>query len=112
MTMQMHNEHNIQNQIRIWCGEHNILCFRCNVGRVKTIYGTYFDTGLPEGFPDLIILPGNSRLIFCEVKTLKGKQRDAQKVFQKEVEKRGYKYIIARSINDIIKEIGGDYNGQ
>lgn len=101
-------EHNIQNQIRLWCGQHDILCFRCNVGRVKTVYGTYFDTGLPEGFPDLIILPGNNKIIFCEVKTLKGKQREAQKTFQKEIEKRGYLYIIARSINDIINVIGGN----
>ena len=100
-------EHNIQNEIRVWCGEHDILCFRCNVGRVKTAYGTYFDTGLPEGFPDLIILPGNNKIIFCEVKTLIGKQRSAQISFQKEVEKRGYLYIIARSINDIINVIGG-----
>lgn len=101
-------EHNIQNQIRLWCGQHDILCFRCNVGRVKTAYGTYFDTGLPEGFPDLIILPGNNKIIFCEVKTLKGKQREAQINFQKEIEKRGYLYIIARSINDIINVIGGN----
>lgn len=101
-------EHNIQNQIRIWCGQHDILCFRCNVGRVKTIHGTYFDTGLPEGFPDLILLPGNNKIIFCEVKTLKGKQREAQKTFQKEIEKRGYLYVIARSINDIINVIGGN----
>ena len=27
--------------------------YRVNVGRVKTDKGTYFDTGVPKGFPDL-----------------------------------------------------------
>lgn len=49
-------EHYVQNQIRLWCGQHNYLCFRCNVGRILTANNTYFDTGLPSGFSDLLIL--------------------------------------------------------
>lgn len=101
----MIREHNIQREIMLYCGEHNILCFRCNVGRVKTIDGMWFDTGLPDGFSDLIILPGNERIIFCEVKTAIGKQRDAQKRFEKIVTDRGYKYILCRSLDDFIKKI-------
>lgn len=93
-------EHNIQNEIRLWCGERDILCFRCNVGKVQCIDGTWFDTGLPEGFSDLIILH-NQTIIFCEVKTKYGAQREAQKAFQNLVESRGYKYIIARSTLDV-----------
>lgn len=108
-------EHNIQNEIRIWCGQHNLLCFRCNVGKVKCIDGTWFDTGLPEGFSDLIIL-ANGTVYFCEVKTRIGQQRQEQINFEKSVTEHGYKYFVARSILDVENAIsynktGGGNNG-
>lgn len=98
-------EHNIQNLIRIWCGQHDILCFRCNVGRVRTDTGQWFDTGLPNGFSDLIILY-NKTIYFCEVKTLKGRQREDQINFMNEVRSRGYNYFVARSVEDVCKNLG------
>lgn len=106
-------EHNIQNEIRAWCGEHDIPCFRCNVGKVQCIDGTWFDTGLPAGFSDLIAL-ANRTIYFIEVKTRYGQQRDEQRRFQAMVESRGYTYIVARSIDDVAKilynNVGGDNN--
>ena len=104
--MEWHKEHNIQNQIRLWCSSHDLLCFRCNVGKVKTANGKWFDTGLPEGFSDLIIL-ANHTIYFCECKTLKGKQRADQINFQRIVEEHGYKYFVARSIDDVKEAIYG-----
>lgn len=101
----MSPEHRIQNEIRLWCGEHDVLCFRCNVGRVRTADGKYFDTGLPEGFSDLIIL-FNRTVYFCEVKTRTGRQRDRQIEFQRTVESRGYTYFVARSASDVAKALG------
>lgn len=98
-------EHRVMNEIRLWCGEHDIMCFRCNVGTVRLNTGEYFNTGLPPGFSDLIILPGNERIIFCEVKAEKGKQRPDQIYFENEVKKRGYKYIVSHSLNEFINEI-------
>jgi len=101
--METHNykrEQNIQRSIMLWCGQNDILCFRTNVGRVQTIYGDFFDTGLPEGWPDLIILY-NHTIYFCEVKTRTGAQRNAQKRFQEMITKRGYTYFVARSIDDV-----------
>lgn len=109
-------EHNIQNEIRIWCGEHGYMCFRCNVGRVQCADGTWFDTGLPEGFSDLIIL-ANRTIYFCEVKTRYGQQRKAQIAFQQAVESAGYIYFVARSTLDVERALlynntnGGDDNG-
>ena len=102
----MTREHVIQNQIRLWCGKHDILCFRCNVGRVRLDNGYFFDTGLPEGFPDLIIL-FNKTIYFCEVKTKSGKQRQAQIDFMEEVRRRGYNYFVARSTQDVEKILYG-----
>lgn len=100
-------EKNIQNSIRIWCGEHDILCFRCNVGKWQTIDGKWIDTGLPAGFPDLLILTNDGRTIYCEVKTLKGKQRQDQINFMNQIRSKGHTYIVARSINDIEEAIYG-----
>lgn len=109
-------EHNIQNEIRLWCGQHGLLCFRCNVGKVQCADGTWFDTGLPEGFSDLIIL-ANGTIYFCEVKTRYGQQREAQKRFQAVVTEHGYTYFVARSTIDVERVIlynntGGDANGK
>ena len=98
--MELKREHNIQNAIRLWCGENNILCFRCNVGKVQQADGRWFDTGLPEGFSDLIILH-NKTIYFVEVKTKTGRQRQSQIDFMNLVRNRGYVYIVARSVEDV-----------
>lgn len=109
-------EHNIQNEIRLWCGQNGFMCFRCNVGKVQCIDGTWFDTGLPEGFSDLIVL-ANKTIYFVEVKTKYGEQREAQKRFEEAVTKAGYTYIVARSTLDVSSVIlynntkGGNNNG-
>ena len=94
-------EHKIMNEIRIWCGKNGYLCFRCNVGRVKMESGAWFDTGLPSGFSDLLILGNHGDIYFCEVKAGKGKQRPDQINFQKIVEERGFKYILAYSVEEV-----------
>lgn len=100
--MATHSEHNIQNEIRLFCGQQDIPCFRCNVGKIRLPSGGYFDTGLPPGFSDLIILY-NRTIYFCECKTATGRQREDQIRFQKYIESHGYIYFIARSIDDVKK---------
>ena len=95
-------ESNILKSIRLWCGENNILCFRCNVGGGKLANGGYFNSGLPNGFSDLIVLPGNGFIIFVECKNATGRQREDQIMFQTQVESRGYKYLMPRSLEDFV----------
>ena len=55
-----------------------------------------------RGFPDLTAFtPG---LVFIEVKSSTGKMSEAQKDFQELCEKAGIKYILARSVDDVIGE--------
>jgi len=54
-----------------------------------------------KGVPDVLVLAFHT-IIFIECKTTKGVQSQAQKEFQKEVESRGYTYILARSVDDVI----------
>lgn len=54
-----------------------------------------------RGVPDILVLAFGT-IVFVECKTDVGKQSESQKDFQKEVESRGYKYILARSVDDVI----------
>ena len=101
----MPSEHAIQNAIRIWCGKHDYLAFRCNVGRVITADGKVFDTGLPNGFSDLLVLGNHGDIYFVECKSAKGKQRQDQESFEKTITARGFKYILAHSLEEFIKKI-------
>lgn len=58
--------------------------------------------GVLAGVSDLLLLyPNNSYHGLCiEMKSEKGRQQDTQKLFQREVEAVGYKYIICRSFDD------------
>ena len=63
--------------------------------------------GALAGVADLILLiPKNGYASLCiEMKTPDGIQRDSQKLWQKEVEAVGNKYVICRSLDDFIREI-------
>ena len=49
----MKSEHEIQKEIQVALSQHKCTVFRANVGKVQTIDGRWFDTGLPQGHPDL-----------------------------------------------------------
>ena len=100
-----HSEHEIMNQIQLWCGTHNLLCFRANVGGVLTHDGRYFQTGLPKGFPDLFIIANKNHLYFVETKTLKGRQRTEQIAFERMCMQREIPYKICRSLSDFVEWI-------
>ena len=95
-------EHRIMNEIRAWCGEHDILCFRANVGGRPTADGGWFSTGLPTGFPDLMCLCQGGRIVFVECKAPRGRLRPDQITFKRAVEARGFEYVVARSVDDIL----------
>ena len=67
---------------------------------MKLSNGMYFDTGLPSGFPDLLILH-NGITYYTEVKTPTGKQRSDQLNFQRLLEERGFIYTVVRSVDDV-----------
>ena len=69
-------EHDIQNEIRIWCGEHNLLAIRINVGTFRDLYSErVIRTGPPNGWPDLQIFDNKGHIIFCECKAKYGRLR-------------------------------------
>ena len=91
-------ETEIQNAIRVVLSEIGIVK-RNNVGTFYTFDGRPIAIGIP-GEADLTLFQNGGKTVFIEVKTPKGKQNKWQKHFQNVVERRGYEYIIMRSVDD------------
>lgn len=64
--------------------------------------------GVVAGVADLLLFVarGGYHGLHIEMKTEKGRQSDAQKAWQSLVEAQGYKYIICRSVEEFVKEVG------
>ena len=59
----------IQNYIRVAVSLDDCTVFRTNVGKVRTDTGRYFDTGLPQGHPDLYVFKhSNGKVFYLEIK--------------------------------------------
>ena len=68
------------------------------------------DEGVLAGVSDLILLKSNQHYgaLLIETKTKKGTQRESQKEWESKITADGYKYVVVRSLDDIIKEVN-DY---
>ena len=96
-------EQDIQNSIRLALNDYAVI-FRGNVGRVRMADGRFFDTGLPPGFCDLFgYRKSDGKMIFIEVKTKKGRLRDAQKHFIETMKQYPVIVGVARSAAEAIQ---------
>lgn len=80
-----------------------------NGGRRDAITGSILkDEGVTKGVADLNLDIPNIHYhgLRIEIKTKKGTQSEAQKEFQRQVEARGYKYILCRSFDEFRREVG------
>ena len=99
-------EHDIQNEIRAWCGEHNLLAIRINVGLFRDLYSErIINSGPPKGWPDLQILDNDGRIIFCECKARYGRLREDQKKVHAVLRSRGFKVLVPHSFEEFVKEM-------
>lgn len=86
--------------------KHHCTVFRSNVGKVKTIDGRWFKTGLPNGFPDLCgYRKQDNQMFFIEVKNAHGKPRQDQIRFHQFLMQHHVIHGIARSVDDALKII-------
>lgn len=126
-------EADIQNQIRLTISQQNLgVSFRTNVGQAWTgdnvihnsdksvtiINARPFQTGLPKGFSDLLVISPTiitpemigqliARAGFLEIKTKTGRVRPEQVNFIEQMQKLGASAGIARSIDDAIQILKG-----
>ena len=103
----MNTETDIMNQIRLAVSAAGHMVFRGNVGKVRTVDGRWFSTGLPDGFSDLFgFRKTDAKMFFIEVKTPTGKLRKDQISFLKAMHERGAIVGVARSTEDALQILG------
>lgn len=102
-------------QIQLALTKRGCRAFRANVGqgwtgRAMTLSdGTVvikgarrFSTGLPEGFPDLLVIAPGGRVVFMEVKTESGRVSAAQEHMHEFLTGFGQHVCVVRSVEDAI----------
>lgn len=99
-------EQALDKSIMLWCGEHNWLCFHINVGGGKMANGGYFKTGVPIGWPDLLILTNKGQVIFCETKIYPRKPTQQQINLINNLKTRGFTAFVAYTLEEFINEVG------
>lgn len=97
------SEKEIQQAILTLLAYKKIFHYRNNSGAFKTQTGHFYRFGT-KGSPDIICVVGG-RYVGIEVKNARGRQNEAQVAFQEALEQAGGKYILARSPEDIIKQL-------
>lgn len=97
------NEHKLQVAIVRFLRLNRFFVFAVpNGGNRDAKTGAYLkDEGVMAGVSDLIIMH-DGRIVFVEVKTDTGRQRPTQVAFQQAVEAEGHRYLIWRSLDDVI----------
>jgi len=105
-----HTESMIQRAILDYLGlisKHEpVYYFRAGSGAFQTAQGRYVKTGRP-GVPDIICC-AYGKFLGIEVKTEKGRQSQAQKQAEQDIDRAGGDYFIVRSVSDmkqIIKDV-------
>lgn len=106
-------ETNLYKKIQLWCAERDWLCFHINVikGEWKNMKNgivSWLDTGVPNGWSDLIVLTNDGRTMFCEAKVGKNKPTKDQLKFIEIMRSRGFKAFVAYSLEEFIENMKGE----
>ena len=106
----MKQEHLFQQQVIQYLHMFNIFVFETDVMDGLKLLNTemqwlafinyHKQLGYVKGQPDLVAVM-DSKVVFIELKTQKGKQSKEQKEVEKEIKKRGVDYIVIRSLEDL-----------
>jgi hypothetical protein len=98
-------ESDIQKQILDWLTLKRIFHYRNNSGAFVDSQKHFYRFGA-LGSPDIIcVIKG--QYVGIEVKAPKGKQSEHQKAFQGTLEAAGGRYVLAYSIDDVLRELLG-----
>ncbi|EAF0864344.1 VRR-NUC domain-containing protein [Listeria monocytogenes] len=101
------SEQNIQNEIRLALSKSGYVVFRVNSGKVKMQDGRFFDTGVPNGFSDLMGFKEGGKIFFIEVKNEKGRVSEVQKRFLSAMKNKGAICGVARSVEEALQIVEG-----
>lgn len=98
-------EQRLTQEIMLFCGRNDMVVFHVNVGGGMLVdklgNKTYFNTGLPKGFPDLHIL-GNGFVFYCETKIHPRKPTKEQLEWVRRLNERGIVAGVAYNLDEFI----------
>ena len=96
------NEIDFMNEVRLELSKRGNVVFRGNVGKVLTIDGKYFSTGLPTGFSDLFGVTPEGKAFFIETKIKPNTPLQEQVLFLKRMRKQGALCGVAYTMQDAL----------
>lgn len=96
------SESTISREIQDYLKSEDLIYWRNQSGQLK-VKGGYMRFGI-NGLSDITVMLPSSHL-YIEVKTLTGKQRDAQEAFECACKVNGHDYLIARCVSDVREKI-------
>lgn len=104
------DEHEEQKQVVAWCKKNNIKYFAVPNGFITNLGVKYINymraEGLVNGSPDLVILLGSGKVLFLEMKRIKGGVlSEHQKKWQQYFNDNGYNYFVAKGHIKAIEHI-------
>jgi len=97
------SEATIQKEIVNYCKLNKILIF-CVPNEATKSNSKFIGMGVLPGVSDLVLILQN-KIIFVELKTHKGIQRESQKEFENRVLELSHQYILIRSLDEFKKLI-------
>lgn len=101
-------EKRLMQEIELWCGGKDYLCFHCNVGTFYTKEGIPIRTGLPNGFPDLLVFRNDGIACLVETKVHPRKPTADQLRFIEVIRRHGFRAGVAYSLDEAISIIEGE----
>lgn len=100
----MKQEKRLMNQIRLYCGEKGWVVIRNNVGTFELADGRFLSTGLPKGWPDLMILTNKGNVIFVETKVGNNKPSKIQQHYLDLLNRLNFDAFVCYSIESFISK--------
>ena len=98
------SETQIQKAILEYLWFNRILAWRNNTGGMTDKRGHFYRFGKKGSGDIFCVLPGG-KFVSIEVKSAKGRVRESQKEFMKEVNEQGALAFVARSIDDVREKL-------
>lgn len=89
-------ESQIKEQCRKWLDKNGWFSFNIHQ------QGMYCHRGISDR-----IAVKDGEVVFIEYKTKEGKQSEYQKIFQRDIESKGGRYLLIRSLEELVFELGG-----
>ena len=71
-------ESNLQAECMLYASAHNFLCYHFSSTKYQLPDGSYVDSGVPVGWPDLTIISPDGKVIFVELKVKPNKPTKEQ----------------------------------